>query len=87
MLDGDKAKEIRKKGGYHRRPIKVLDSTAAVFADKGYHGTSAGEIVSKLGIAQSSLYYYIKSKDEAVEMVCLQGTKGLFKRLTVIVEC
>ena len=78
MLDRNKAKEIRKKGECHRRQIKVLDSTATVFADKGYHRTSAGEIASKLGIAQSSLYYYFKSKDEALEMICLQGTKGLF---------
>ena len=86
MLNGNIAKEIRKKEKYLRRQIEVLDSAAAVFADKGYHGASTGEIASKLGIAQSSLYYYFKSKDEALEMVCLHGTKGLFKRLTVIAE-
>ena len=57
MLNGNIAKEIRKKEKYLRRQIEVLDSAAAVFADKGYHGGSTGEIASKLGIAQSSLYY------------------------------
>ena len=56
MLNGNIAKEIRKKEKYLRRQIEVLDSAAAVFADKGYHGASTGEIASKLDIAQNSLY-------------------------------
>jgi AcrR family transcriptional regulator len=84
MLDCNVIKETKKKEKYRRRQIKVLDSAAAVFADKGYHGASTGEIAAKIGIAQSSLYYYFRSKDEALEMVCLHGTEGLLKRLQII---
>jgi AcrR family transcriptional regulator len=84
MLDSNVIKETRKKEKYRLRQIKVLDSAAAVFADKGYHGASTSEIAAKLGIAQSSLYYYFRSKDEALEMICLHGTEELFKRLKII---
>ncbi|MBT3989340.1 MAG: TetR/AcrR family transcriptional regulator [Rhodospirillaceae bacterium] len=76
----------RKKEKYRRRQVEVFNAAAAVFAEKGYHGASTGDIATKLGIAQSSLYYYFKSKDEALEMVCLEGTKGYVERLKVIVE-
>ena len=86
MLEGNIEKKTDKKEKYLRRQIEILNSAAAVFADKGYHGASTGEIATNLGIAQSSLYYYFRSKDEALEMVCLHGTKGLIKKLTVIAE-
>ncbi len=86
MPDGEVTKDNRKKAKYRRRQIEVFDAAAAVFAEKGYHGASTGDIAAKLGIAQSSLYYYFKSKDEALEQVCLEGTKGYVERLRIIVE-
>jgi AcrR family transcriptional regulator len=32
-----------------------------------------------LGIRQASLYYYFASKEEALELVCLQGVAGYFE--------
>jgi AcrR family transcriptional regulator len=79
-------KTALKKAKYRRRQIEVFDAAAAVFAEKGYHGASTGDIAAKLGIAQSSLYYYFKSKDEALEQVCLESIKGYVERLKMIVE-
>ena len=84
MLDHNLIQKTSKKGKYRRRQIEILDSAASVFADKGYHGASTGDIAAKIGIAQSSLYYYFGSKDEALEMVCLHGTEGLLRRLEII---
>ncbi len=84
MPDGT-AKPSKKKDKYRRRQTEVFDAAAAVFARKGYHGASTGDIAAELGIAQSSLYYYFKSKDEALEKVCLQGMKGYIERLQAIV--
>ena len=78
-------KPAKKKEKYRRRQTEVFDAAAAVFARKGYHGASTGDIAAELGIAQSSLYYYFKSKDEALEKVCLQGIKGYVERLQAIV--
>jgi len=78
-------KPVNKRDKYRRRQTEVFDSAAAVFARKGYHGASTGDIAALLGIAQSSLYYYFKSKDEALEKVCLHGIKGYVERLQAIV--
>ena len=37
---------------------------AELFARKGYHSTSMREIARELGMSQSSLYYYFKSKED-----------------------
>ena len=84
MPDGA-ARQVKRKDKYRRRQTEVFDAAAAVFARKGYHGASTGDIAAELGIAQSSLYYYFKSKDEALEKVCLQGIKGYVERLQAIV--
>ncbi len=86
MPDGHLTKQARKKEKYERRQTEVIDAAASVFAEKGYHGASTGDIAAKLGIAQSSLYYYFKSKDEALETVCLKSTKGYVERLQAIVR-
>jgi TetR/AcrR family transcriptional regulator, cholesterol catabolism regulator len=78
-------KPVKKKDKYRQRQTEVIDAAAAVFAKKGYHGASTGDIAALLGIAQSSLYYYFKSKDEALEKVCLHGIKGYVERLQAIV--
>lgn len=74
-----------RKEKYRRRQQDVFDAAARVFAEKGYHGASTGDIAAQLGIAQSSLYYYFSSKDEALERVCLNGIEGYVERLTVII--
>jgi len=75
-----------KKEKYRRRQQDVFDAAAKVFAEKGYHGASTGDIAAELGIAQSSLYYYFSSKDEALERVCLNGIEGYMERLTAVTE-
>lgn len=80
------AKVARRKEKYQRRQSEVFDAAAAVFAEKGYHGASTGDIADRIGIAQSSLYYYFKSKDEALERVCLEGIKGYVERLRGVVD-
>ena len=84
MPDGA-AKPGKKKDKYRQRQTEIFDTAAAVFAKKGYHGASTGDIAAELGIAQSSLYYYFKSKDEALEKVCLHSIKGYVERLQAIV--
>ena len=52
------------------RMAEVFDAAAAVFAEKGYHGTSTKDIADRLGLQQGSLYYYFASKEEALRKVC-----------------
>jgi AcrR family transcriptional regulator len=58
---------------YQQQRLQAIRSAAAVFAEKGFHGSSTKDIAERLGIKQGSLYYYFKSKEEALGEVCLFG--------------
>lgn len=58
---------------YQQQHKKAIEAAASVFAKKGYHGSSTKDIASYLGIRQGSLYYYFKSKESALEEVCLMA--------------
>lgn len=71
-----KAAALSRLRKYELRYQKVLDAAAAVFAEKGYLGTTTQNIATKIGIRQSSLYYYASSKEELLEAVCEVGLQG-----------
>jgi AcrR family transcriptional regulator len=58
---------------YQAQKQAAIRAAASVFAEKGFHGASTGDIAERLGIKQGSLYYYFDSKEEALEEVCLFG--------------
>lgn len=62
----------------------MTDAAARVFALKGFHGTSTQDIADVLGIRQASLYYYFKSKEEALRIVCERGGAGFHERAHAI---
>ncbi|MEN8374476.1 MAG: TetR/AcrR family transcriptional regulator [Gemmatimonadota bacterium] len=43
---------------------RILETAAAVFADKGYHRASMRDISRASGVSLSGLYYYVESKEE-----------------------
>lgn len=47
-----------------RKETEIRQVVARLFAEKGYHGTSMREIGRVLGMNQSSLYHYYKSKED-----------------------
>src|SRR5688572_17088370 len=56
-----------------RRAAEIVAAAAKVFAKRGYHGASTQDIADVLGIRQASLYYYVESKEAALEAVCAEG--------------
>lgn len=56
-----------------KRHAEIVAAAAKVFAKRGYHGASTQDIADVLGIRQASLYYYVESKEAALEAVCVQG--------------
>ena len=83
--------------GQHRMPQAATDkyleqrreairAAAAVFAEKGFHGSSTKDIAARMGIKQGSLYYYFKSKQEALGEVCLYGIEDYVQRMDTIAE-
>lgn len=69
---------------YEQQRQAAIRSAAAVFADKGFHGASTRDIAEHLGIKQGSLYYYFKSKEEALGEVCLLGIQDYVRHMASI---
>lgn len=71
---------------YQQQRAAAIQAAASVFAEKGYHGASTKDIAERLGIQQGSLYYYLKSKQEALAEVCLLGLRGYLQRMETIAD-
>lgn len=69
---------------YQQQRLQAIKSAAAVFAEKGFHGSSTRDIAEHMGIKQGSLYYYFKSKEEALGEVCLYGIEDYVEHMKVI---
>jgi AcrR family transcriptional regulator len=71
---------------YRGQKQAAIRAAASVFAEKGFHGASTGDIAARLGIKQGSLYYYFDSKEEALEEVCLYGLQSYVENMDAIAE-
>ena len=69
---------------YRGQKQAAIRAAASVFAAKGFHGASTGDIAARLGIKQGSLYYYFDSKEEALEEVCLYGLQSYVENMDAI---
>ncbi len=75
--------EAQRSKYQHQRQVAIR-AAAAVFAEKGFHGSSTRDIAERMGIKQGSLYYYFKSKEEALGEVCLFGIEDYVRRMETI---
>ena len=66
---------------YEQARVAAIKAAAVEFAANGYHGASTREIAARLGIRQGSLYYYFKSKQDALLEVCLYGIRDYALRM------
>ena len=66
---------------YQQQHHHAVCAAASVFAEKGFHGASTKDIAKRMGIKQGSLYYYFKSKEEALSEVCLFGIEDYVHRM------
>lgn len=76
--------EIKNSVRYEQQRLQATKAAATVFAEKGFHGASTADIATRLGIKQGSLYYYFKSKDEALFEVCMLGISDYVRRMEYI---
>lgn len=49
------------------RRNEILDAAEELFGQKGFDGTSTGDILGKVGIARGTLYYHFKSKEDIMD--------------------
>jgi AcrR family transcriptional regulator len=70
----------------HRRSREIIEAAARVFAELGYYGATTQRIADVLGMRQASLYYYLPSKEAALEQVCEAGVAGYVETAKAIAE-
>jgi len=58
-----------KSAKWQARRREIVDASAKVFADRGYHATSTTELCEANGIGKGALYYYIGSKEELLAAI------------------
>lgn len=69
---------------YTKQRQAAISAAASVFAKKGFHGAATKDIAERMGIKQGSLYYYFKSKEEALGEVCLYGIRDYVEHMESI---
>lgn len=54
---------------YDDKLLRILEESAAVFSEKGYHSASIRDIAAATGVSLSGLYYYFRSKEELLFLI------------------
>src|SRR3954462_9334865 len=66
------------------RREELTRQAARLFAQKGYHGTSIGEIAEALGVQKGSLYAHISSKQDLLYETMAEGARAFHAGLDAI---
>jgi TetR/AcrR family transcriptional regulator, cholesterol catabolism regulator len=54
---------------WQQRRHEIVDASAKVFADRGYHATSTMDLCAANDVGKGALYYYIGSKEELLAAI------------------
>ena len=68
------------------RRSELLRQAARLFAEKGYHGTSTGDLAEAMGVQKGSLYAHISSKEDLLWEVAHEGAVAFHAALDEIPE-
>jgi AcrR family transcriptional regulator len=70
---------------YEARRREVVATAAKLFAERGYDGTSMGNLTAATGLAAGGLYHYIEGKDDLLIAICDELLEPLLTRAREIV--
>jgi TetR/AcrR family transcriptional regulator, cholesterol catabolism regulator len=68
------------------RRSQLTREAARLFAEKGYHGTSIGDLAQAMGVQKGSLYAHIKSKQDLLYETMREGADAFHAALDAIPE-
>jgi TetR/AcrR family transcriptional regulator, cholesterol catabolism regulator len=68
------------------RRSELTREAARLFAEKGYHGTSIGDLAKALGVQKASLYAHIESKQDLLYETMRDGAAAFHAALDQIPE-
>jgi TetR/AcrR family transcriptional regulator, cholesterol catabolism regulator len=68
------------------RRTELTRQAARLFAEKGYHGTSIGDLAEAMGVQKGSLYAHISSKQDLLYETMAEGAAAFHAGLDAIPE-
>lgn len=68
------------------RRSELRREAARLFAERGYHGTSIGDLAEALGVQKATLYAYIESKQDLLYQTMRDGADAFHAALDAIPE-
>jgi AcrR family transcriptional regulator len=68
------------------RRSELTRQAARLFAEKGYHGTSVGDLAEAMGVQKGSLYAHIESKADLLWEVAREGAQAFHRALDEVDE-
>jgi AcrR family transcriptional regulator len=68
------------------RRRELTREAAKLFAQKGYHGTSIGDIAEAMGVQKGSLYAHIASKEDLLYETMREGADAFHAALDAVPE-
>src|SRR3954465_9872201 len=68
------------------RRTELTRAAARLFAEKGYHGTSIGDLAQALGVQKGSVYSHIESKADLLWEVAREGAEAFQAALDAVPE-
>jgi AcrR family transcriptional regulator len=68
------------------RKSQLTREAARLFAEKGYHGTSIGDLAKAMGVQKGSLYAHISSKEDLLYDTMREGADAFHGALDAIPE-
>jgi TetR/AcrR family transcriptional regulator, cholesterol catabolism regulator len=68
------------------RRNELTRQAARLFAEKGYHGTSIGDLAEAMGVQKGSLYAHIESKADLLWEVARDGAVAFHEALDAVPE-
>jgi AcrR family transcriptional regulator len=68
------------------RRTELTREAARLFAERGYHGTSIGDLAKALGVQKGSLYAHIESKQDLLHEAMREGAQAFHAALDDIPE-
>lgn len=57
--------------------VRLLETAASLFADRGYAQATTRELAERLGIQKASLYHHISSKDQLLLEISLESLRRI----------
>jgi TetR/AcrR family transcriptional regulator, cholesterol catabolism regulator len=66
------------------RRSELTRQAARLFAEKGYHGTSIGDLAEAMGVQKGSLYAHIESKADLLWEVAREGADAFHAALDAV---